>query len=55
VADWPPATRSWPSTSTWAGRRASPLPAWVRAAVEELAAAQAQLPPPPDVGRVIAP
>ena len=36
-------------------RRASPLPAWVRTAVEELAAAQAHLPPPPDVGRVIAP
>jgi acyl-CoA thioester hydrolase len=36
-------------------RRASPLPAWVQAAVEELAAAQAHLPPPPDVGRVIAP
>ena len=36
-------------------RRATPLPAEVCAAVEELAAAQAQLPPPPDVGRVIAP
>jgi acyl-CoA thioester hydrolase len=36
-------------------RRASPLPAWVRVAVEDLAAAQAHLPPPPDVGRVIAP
>jgi acyl-CoA thioester hydrolase len=36
-------------------RRSSPLPAWVRAAVEELAAAQAHLPPPPDLGRVIAP
>jgi len=36
-------------------RKASPLPAWVRAAVEALEAAQAHLPPPPDLGRVIAP
>jgi acyl-CoA thioester hydrolase len=36
-------------------RKASPLPAWVRQAVEELAASQAHLPPPPDLGRVIAP
>jgi acyl-CoA thioester hydrolase len=36
-------------------RRSSPLPAWVRAAVEALAAAQAHLPPPPDLGRAIAP
>jgi acyl-CoA thioester hydrolase len=36
-------------------RKASPLPAWVRAAVETLEASQAHLPPPPDVGRVITP
>jgi acyl-CoA thioester hydrolase len=36
-------------------RRASPLPGWVREAVEALEAAQAHLPPPPDLGRVIAP
>jgi acyl-CoA thioester hydrolase len=38
-----------------ARRRASPLPAWVREAVAALEAAQAGLPPPPDLGRVIAP
>jgi acyl-CoA thioester hydrolase len=36
-------------------RKASPLPTWVREAVEALEAAQAGLPPPPDLGRVIAP
>jgi acyl-CoA thioester hydrolase len=36
-------------------RKASPLPAWVRAAGEALEASQAHLPPPPDVGRVITP
>jgi acyl-CoA thioester hydrolase len=36
-------------------RRSSPLPAGVLAAVESLEAAQARLPPPPDLGRVIAP
>jgi acyl-CoA thioester hydrolase len=36
-------------------RKASALPAWVREAVEALEAAQAGLPPPPDLGRVIAP
>ena len=36
-------------------RKASPLPAWAREAVEALEAAQARLPPPPDLGRVIAP
>jgi acyl-CoA thioester hydrolase len=35
--------------------KASPLPAWAREAVEALEAAQARLPPPPDLGRVIAP
>ena len=38
-----------------ARRKASPLPDWVREAVEALEAAQADLPPPPDLGRVIAP
>jgi acyl-CoA thioester hydrolase len=38
-----------------AARRSSPLPPEVLAAVEALEAAQAQLPPPPDVGRVITP
>jgi acyl-CoA thioester hydrolase len=38
-----------------ARRKASPLPAWVREAVAALEAAQAGLPPPPDIGRVIAP
>jgi acyl-CoA thioester hydrolase len=38
-----------------AARRASPLPADALAAVEALEAAQAGLPPPPDLGRVIAP
>jgi acyl-CoA thioester hydrolase len=38
-----------------AARRSSPLPAEVLAAVEALEAAQAHLPPPPDLGRVIAP
>ena len=38
-----------------ARRRASPLPAWAREAVAALEAAQAGLPPPPDLGRVIAP
>ena len=38
-----------------AGRRSSPLPADALAAVEALEAAQAGLPPPPDVGRVITP
>jgi acyl-CoA thioester hydrolase len=36
-------------------RKASPLPAWAREAVEAMEAAQAGLPPPPDLGRVIAP
>ena len=36
-------------------RKASPLPARAREAVEALEAAQARLPPPPDLGRVIAP
>jgi acyl-CoA thioester hydrolase len=36
-------------------RKASPLPASAREAVEALEAAQAGLPPPPDLGRVIAP
>src|SRR5215218_70890 len=31
-------------------RKASPLPAWVREAAEALEAAQAHLPPPPDLG-----
>jgi len=35
-------------------RRSSPLPPEVLAAVEALEAAQAHLPPPPDLGRVIA-
>jgi acyl-CoA thioester hydrolase len=38
-----------------AARRSSPLPAEVLAAVQALEAAQAHLPPPPDLGRVIAP
>jgi acyl-CoA thioester hydrolase len=38
-----------------AARRSSPLPAEVLAAVEALEAAQAHLPPPPDLGRVITP
>jgi acyl-CoA thioester hydrolase len=38
-----------------AARRASPLPAAALAAVEAFEAAQAGLPPPPDLGRVIAP
>ena len=38
-----------------AARRSSPLPPEVLAAVEALEAAQAHLPPPPDLGRVIAP
>ncbi|HEX8134777.1 MAG TPA: thioesterase family protein, partial [Actinomycetes bacterium] len=38
-----------------ARRRASPLPAWAQEAVAVLEAAQAGLPPPPDLGRVIAP
>jgi acyl-CoA thioester hydrolase len=38
-----------------AARRSGPLPPEVLAAVEALEAAQAQLPPPPDLGRVIAP
>ena len=38
-----------------ATRRASPLPADALAAIEALEAAQARLPPPPDLGRVIAP
>ena len=36
-------------------RRATPLPPAALAAVEALEAAQARLPPPPDLGRVIAP
>jgi acyl-CoA thioester hydrolase len=38
-----------------AARRASPLPPEALAAVEALEAAQAALPPPPDLGRVITP
>jgi acyl-CoA thioester hydrolase len=38
-----------------AARRSSPLPADALAAVEALEAAQARLPPPPDLGRVITP
>jgi acyl-CoA thioester hydrolase len=38
-----------------AARRSSPLPGDALAAVEALEAAQARLPPPPDLGRVIAP
>jgi acyl-CoA thioester hydrolase len=38
-----------------AARRAAPLPPEALAAVEALEAAQAALPPPPDLGRVIAP
>jgi acyl-CoA thioester hydrolase len=37
------------------GRKATPLPAWVLEAAGAMEAAQAHLPPPPDVGRVIAP
>jgi acyl-CoA thioester hydrolase len=36
-------------------RRSSPMPGDVLAAVEALEVAQAQLPPPPDLGRVISP
>jgi acyl-CoA thioester hydrolase len=36
-------------------RRSSPLPPSALAAIEALETAQAQLPPPPDLGRVIAP
>jgi acyl-CoA thioester hydrolase len=36
-------------------RRSSPLPPSALAAVEALEATQARLPPPPDLGRVIAP
>jgi acyl-CoA thioester hydrolase len=36
-------------------RRAAPFPAEVLAAIEALEAAQAGLPPPPDLGRVIRP
>ena len=38
-----------------AARRSSPLPAEVLAAAAALEAAQGHLPPPPDLGRVIAP
>jgi acyl-CoA thioester hydrolase len=38
-----------------AARRSSPMPPAALAAVEALEAAQAQLPPPPDLGRVITP
>jgi acyl-CoA thioester hydrolase len=38
-----------------AARRSSPLPADALAAIEALEAAQARLPAPPDLGRVIAP
>ena len=38
-----------------AARRSSPLPPEVLAAAEALEAAQAHLPPPPDLGRVITP
>jgi acyl-CoA thioester hydrolase len=38
-----------------AARRSTSLPADALAAVEALEAAQADLPPPPDVGRVITP
>jgi acyl-CoA thioester hydrolase len=38
-----------------AARRSSSLPAAALAAIEALEAAQADLPPPPDLGRVIAP
>jgi acyl-CoA thioester hydrolase len=38
-----------------AARRSSPLPPAALAAAEALEAAQAHLPPPPDLGRVIAP
>jgi acyl-CoA thioester hydrolase len=36
-------------------RRSSPLPPAALTAIEALAAAQSQLPPPPDLGRVITP
>jgi acyl-CoA thioester hydrolase len=36
-------------------RRSTPLPPSALAAIEALEATQAQLPPPPDLGRVIAP
>jgi acyl-CoA thioester hydrolase len=38
-----------------AARRSSPLPADALAAIEAMEAAQARLPAPPDLGRVIAP
>jgi acyl-CoA thioester hydrolase len=38
-----------------AARRSAPLPAAALAAAEALEAAQAHLPPPPDLGRVIGP
>jgi acyl-CoA thioester hydrolase len=38
-----------------AARRSSPLPPSALAAVEAMEAAQADLPPPPDLGRVITP
>jgi acyl-CoA thioester hydrolase len=38
-----------------AARRSTPLPAAALAAAEALEAAQAHLPPPPDLGRVITP
>ena len=38
-----------------AARRSTPLPPAALAAAEALAAAQAHLPPPPDLGRVITP
>jgi acyl-CoA thioester hydrolase len=38
-----------------AARRSTPLPPAALAAIEALEAAQAHLPPPPDLGRVIAP
>jgi acyl-CoA thioester hydrolase len=38
-----------------AARRSSPLPPAVLAAAEALEAAQAHLPPPPDLGRVVRP
>jgi acyl-CoA thioester hydrolase len=38
-----------------AARRSSPLPPAALAAIETLEAAQAHLPPPPDLGRVITP
>ena len=38
-----------------AARRSRPMPPAALAAVEALEAAQAHLPPPPDLGRVITP